>query len=111
MASASSAPSVSSVTFEPLPAASIITPMMLLALMRRAPLLIHTSHLNLPASWVSLAEARACRPSLLMISVSWVSMNSFPLVVQHVEDAIAAAVAGTDEQGVHTTVAVVQGAQ
>jgi hypothetical protein len=34
----SSAPSVSTTTVEPLPAASIITPMMLLALMRRVPL-------------------------------------------------------------------------
>src|SRR3990172_759111 len=61
-------------TFAPLPAASIMTPMMLLALIRRAPFVIQISHLNLPASWVSLADARACRPSLLMISISWVSM-------------------------------------
>jgi hypothetical protein len=42
------------------------------------PLAIQTSHLYLPASCVSLAEARACRPSLLMISVSLVSMVSDP---------------------------------
>src|SRR5574343_1489730 len=107
MASASSAPSVSMVTFEPLPAASIMTPMMLLALMRRVPLLIHTSHLYLPASWVSLAEARACSPSLLMICVSLVSMSAF----QQVENAIAAAVAGTNEHSLEVLVAIGQGAE
>jgi hypothetical protein len=52
-----------------MPAASIITPMMLLALTRRSPRLIQTSQGKLPASLVSLAEARACRPSLLLMVV------------------------------------------
>ena len=69
-AASSSTPVVSTTTVEPRPAASIITPMMLLALMRRLPFSIHTSQPKVPASWVSLAEARACSPSLLMISTS-----------------------------------------
>src|SRR5580692_9166968 len=55
---------------EPLPAASIITPMMLLALTRRPLRDIQISLWNLPASWVSFADARACSPSLLTISTS-----------------------------------------
>ena len=51
----------------PMPAASIITPMMLLALTRRPLRLMQTSLGKLPASLVSLAEARACRPSLLLM--------------------------------------------
>jgi hypothetical protein len=43
----------------PLAAASIITPMMLLALMRRAPLDIHTSLSNFEASCVTFADGRA----------------------------------------------------
>src|SRR5471030_2690254 len=66
----SSAPSASSVTLAPLPAASIITPMMDLALMRRELRVSQTSLWYLAASWVNLAEARACKPSLLIISSS-----------------------------------------
>src|ERR1035437_10951172 len=54
----------------PLAAASIITPMILLAFTRRLLRDSITSHLKLEASCVSLAEARACRPSLLMMSAS-----------------------------------------
>src|SRR3974390_3323767 len=54
----------------PIPAASIITPMILLALTRRPSRLSQTSLLNWAATWVSLAEARACSPSLLTISTS-----------------------------------------
>ena len=75
MASASWGPSVSSTTWLPKPAASIITPMILLALMRRSPLLIQTSQRKLPASLVSLAEARACRPSLLVMVISCFSIG------------------------------------
>ncbi len=57
-----------------MPAASIITPMMLLALMRRSPLLMKTSHGKLPASLVSLAEARACSPNLLLMVISVLTM-------------------------------------
>jgi hypothetical protein len=52
-------PSVSMVTSLPMPAASIMTPMMLLALTRRSPLAIQTSHGKLPANLVNLADARA----------------------------------------------------
>ena len=51
----------------PLPAASIMTPMMLLALTRRPLRSRFTSHLKRVAVCVSLAEALACRPSLLTI--------------------------------------------
>ena len=67
MASCSWSPSVSISTSAPKPAASIITPMMLLALTRRPLRLSQTSHGKLPASLVSLADARACRPSLLLM--------------------------------------------
>ena len=67
MASCSCSPDVSKTTSAPSPAASIITPMMLLALMRRAPRANQTSHGNVAASLLSLAEARACRPSLLLM--------------------------------------------
>lgn len=59
IATASSGPSTSISTSEPKPAASIITPMMLLALTRRLLRLRWISLLKLPASFVSLAEARA----------------------------------------------------
>lgn len=52
-----------------MPAASIITPMMLLALTRRSPLVSQTSQGKLPASLVSLADARACRPNLLLMVI------------------------------------------
>ncbi len=65
IASSSSGPLVSIMTVEPLAAASIITPMMLLALTRRPLRDIQTSHWYWPASWVSLADARACRPELV----------------------------------------------
>ena len=55
----SSAPSVSSSTSEPSPAASIMMPMMLLALTRRLLRVMNTSHWKLLASFVSLADARA----------------------------------------------------
>src|SRR5262245_12637051 len=66
----SSEPSVSTMRVEPWAAASIITPMMLLALTRRPFRVTQTLALNWPATCVSLAEARACNPSLLMISTS-----------------------------------------
>src|ERR1035437_4351542 len=69
IASCSRSPSVSIATELPMPAASIMTPMMLLALTRRSPLAIQTSHAKLPAILVSLADALACRPSLLLMVV------------------------------------------
>src|SRR5689334_985110 len=74
MAAASSLPLVSTMMCEPLPAASIMTPMMLLALTRRPLRLTQTSLLNWPATWVSFALARACSPSLLIISTSCCGM-------------------------------------
>src|SRR5690242_3683523 len=65
-----SSPSVSMRTRLPLPAASIITPMMLFAFTRRPLRDSHTSAAKAPATSVSLAAARACRPSLLTISAS-----------------------------------------
>src|SRR6185369_17611725 len=69
-AESASAPSASMVMNAPLPAASIMTPMMLLAFTRRPLRESQTSHLKPLAICVSLAEARACRPSLLTISAS-----------------------------------------
>src|SRR6185295_3853335 len=64
---ASSDPSTSSSISVPWPAASIITPMMLLAFTRRPPRVRCTSLAKLLASLVSFADARACNPSLLLI--------------------------------------------
>src|SRR5574337_190927 len=69
-----SAPSVSMVITAPLAAASIITPMMLFALTRRPLRSSQTSQGYRLAVWVSLAEARAWSPSLLMISTSVLGM-------------------------------------
>src|SRR5690606_17818597 len=65
VASSSRGPSHSISTSAPRPAASIMTPMMLLAFTRRSLRLMKISQGKLLASLVSLAEARACRPSLL----------------------------------------------
>src|SRR6202008_1221839 len=66
MAASSSGPSVSRSTVGPMPAGGILTPMMLFAFTRR-PLRVSQMVLsNLEAAWVSLAEARACSPSLLL---------------------------------------------
>ena len=46
-----------------------MTPMMLLALTRRSPLASQISQGKLPANLVSLAEARACNPNLLLMVV------------------------------------------
>jgi len=57
-----------------MPAASIITPMMLLAFTRRPLRAIHTAAAYFEAIWVSLAEARACSPSLLTTFTSRLSI-------------------------------------
>ena len=57
------------VTSLPMPAANIMTPMMLLALTLRSPLAIQISQGKPPANLVNLAEARACKPSLLLMVV------------------------------------------
>src|SRR5215510_10960814 len=106
MASTSSGPSVSSVTFTPLPAASIITPMMLLALILRPLRPSATSLWYLPASWVSLAAARACSPSLLMISTSRCCIDGIDADVQH---AVAAAADRLLDHHVHALVPVGEG--
>src|SRR6267142_2774025 len=69
-AASASSPSASMTTRLPLPAASIITPMMLFALTRRPLRDSHTSAAKAPATSVSLAAARACKPSLFTISAS-----------------------------------------
>src|SRR5574340_1153182 len=91
IASASSSPSVSMPMVAPLEAASIITPMMLFAFTRRWLRDSVTSHLKPEASCVSLAEARACRPSLLTISASCWSITAFRL---DINNAFAAALDG-----------------
>src|SRR6478735_9854567 len=83
IASSSSGPSTSTTTFAPLPAASIITPMMLLALTLRPLRDICTSHWYFAASCVSFAEARACRPSLLMISTSRCCIDGIDFDAHH----------------------------
>src|SRR5215472_5078964 len=103
MASTSSGPSVSSVTFTPLPAASIITPMMLLALILRPLRPSETSLWYLPASWVNLAAARACSPSLLMISTSRCCIDRVHFQVQH---AVAASADRFLDHGFHAFLAV-----
>src|SRR5258706_11118201 len=65
-----SPPSAWITTRLPLPAASIMTPMMLFAFTRRPLRDSHTSAAKAPATSVSLAAARACKPSLLTISAS-----------------------------------------
>src|SRR5215470_2320571 len=83
MAGVSSGPSISSVTFDPLPAASIMTPMMLLAFTLRPLRPMLMSLWKRAASWVSLAAARAWRPSLLMISTSRCCIDGVHVDVQH----------------------------
>src|SRR5450830_177085 len=68
--SCSSSPFVSNRILLPLPAASIMTPIIDLPLTRRLLRLTHTSLLNLLASCVNFADARACNPNLLTISIS-----------------------------------------
>src|SRR6185312_15976462 len=68
-AASSSGPSASTSTVEPIPAASIITPMMLFAFTRRPARAIQTALLNCEAVCVSFAEARACRPSLFVMVI------------------------------------------
>src|SRR5262249_51182411 len=83
IASPSSGPSVSSVMRLPFPAASIITPMMLLAFTLRPLRESDTSHWYFAASCVSLADARACIPSLLTISTSCCRIQRIDLDVQN----------------------------
>src|SRR5580765_7511187 len=87
-AASASSPSASIRTRLPLPAASIITPMMLLAFTRRPLRDSHTSAAKAPATSVSLAAARACRPSLFTISASVCAIAD---VGGEVDDAVAPA--------------------
>src|SRR5689334_840972 len=108
IASVSSAPSVSITTIEPLAAASIMTPMMLLALTRLPLRLIQTLALKPPATWVSLAEARACSPSLLMISTSRCSIVNDERGGGNAHHAVAAAADRLGDDGLQRLVAVGQ---
>src|SRR5258708_29143140 len=87
MAASSSGPSVSSSTVEPRPAASIITPMMLFAFTRRPLRAIQTPLWNFDAVCVSLAEARACNPSFLLILTGRFGMGLAG--VAHPQDSLA----------------------
>src|SRR5690606_13251020 len=74
-ARSASGTSSSMVTVTPRPAASIMTPMMLLALTRLSLRAMKISQLaKLEASWVSFAAARACRPNLLLMAISTAGM-------------------------------------
>src|SRR5882672_8843454 len=106
MAWASSGPSVSIAMTEPFAAASIMTPMMLLALTLRLSRVIHTSAVNWPAICVSLADARACRPSLFMISISRCCISH--LRYRHLHDAFDAAGDGLGHDGFQRFVAIGQ---
>src|SRR5712671_3722314 len=80
---AASAPSASMTTRLPLPAASIMTPMMLFAFTRRPLRDSHTSAAKPPATCVSFAAARACSPSLLTISASACGIAGIGIEVDH----------------------------
>src|ERR1700754_2056738 len=73
-AASSSSPSARTVRAVPMPAASIMTPMMLCAFTSRPLLRSQTVDLKPATSWTSLAEARACRPSRLDTTMSRSSM-------------------------------------
>src|SRR6266705_2065093 len=82
-APSASSPSASMVMRAPLPAASIITPMMLFAFTRRPLRDSHTSEAKPLATCVSLAAARACSPSLLTISTSVRGIAEFGIQPDH----------------------------
>src|SRR5882672_8366517 len=87
-AASASSPSASMRTLLPLPAASIITPMMLFAFTRRPLRDSQTSAAKAPATSVSLAAARACRPNLFTISASVCAIAD---VRGEMDDALASA--------------------
>src|SRR5258706_15103370 len=113
-AAAASSPSASITSRAPLPAASIITPMMLLAFTRRALRDSQTSHLKPLATCVSLAEARACSPSLLTISTSALAITGSVILAAgirgHVHHALGAARKRLLHRGREPLVAVGEGA-
>src|SRR5258708_40284354 len=78
-----SAPSAWMAKRLPLPAASIMTPMMLFAFTRRPLRDSHTSAAKPPATRVSFAAARACSPSLLTISASACGIAGVRIQVDH----------------------------
>src|SRR5262245_15556192 len=102
----SSEPSVSTMRVEPWAAASIITPMMLLALTRRPLRVTQTLALNWPATCVSLADARACSPSLLMISTSRCSIVNDECRGGDAHDPVATAAHGLGDDNLQRLVAV-----
>src|SRR5664279_1906522 len=115
IAASSSSPSVSISTSAPMPAASIITPMMLLAFTRRPPRLRATSQRKLPASLLSLAEARACSPSLLLIlTVAFIASCLQRLVLRpgrcDLNHALRRAGHGPRHDGIERLVGIAQGA-
>src|SRR5258708_28815881 len=82
-AASASGPCASSFTVEPLPAASIITPMMLFALTRRPLRESQISLWNPLAMCVSFAAARACSPRRLTIGASTLSIQAPVRVHMH----------------------------
>src|SRR3990172_11231493 len=85
-----------------------MTPMMLLAFTRLPLRLTHTSLLNCPATWVSFAEARACSPSLLMISTSRCSIANGGERRRNTHDPFAPPAHRLGHDGVQRFVAVSQ---
>src|SRR6185503_3632446 len=113
-AASASAPSASMVIMAPLPAASIITPMMLFAFTRRPLRVSQTSLLKPLATCVSLADARACSPSLLTISTSALAITTSVVLAtrvrRHVQHAFRAAREGLFHGDREPLVAVGEGA-
>src|SRR5664280_1402995 len=115
MAPASSSPTISISISEPIPAASIMTPMMLFALTRRPLRLRKISLRKLPASLVSFADARACRPSLLLILAVFLitSAGLARLVLRsgdrHLHDALRRSGNGPRNHGIERVRAVAKG--
>src|SRR5699024_6854978 len=79
-ASCSSSPCASTVTSTPKPAASIITPIILLALTFCSSRAIKISLLYCAANCVNLAAARACNPNLLVITRFIEAINNYSLI-------------------------------
>src|SRR6218665_72493 len=90
--------------------------MMLLALMRRSPRRMKTSQGKLPASLVSLADARACRPSLLLMVVRVLIMSVTAVLVLrcadgHLHDPLRATHDSAGDHRIERLAAAAHGAQ
>src|SRR4051812_20229524 len=102
-AASASGPSASIFTLEPLPAASIITPMMLFAFTRRPLRESQISLWNPLAMCVSLAAARACSPRRFTIAASRLGIQA-PVGV-HVHHALRTPGERTLHRGIEHAIA------